>query len=115
MSRVLTVFMRSMPRDTTAPAAIAATAPKRGTPAAARRTYSLPAIMAAADEKEATVTPVSTAVPEGSAPVLPAVMNSAASSPMNRAERATHAGAVSPKNTAISLPEANPAPIIVPI
>ena len=104
-----------MPRVTATPAATAMSTPREGTPKTDRRANSPPASIAATEEKEAITTPVRTAVPSGSAPSLPAVMNSAASAAMNTADNATPRGAVSPKNTEISRPEANPAPITVPM
>ena len=60
-------------------------------------------------------TPVRTAVLSGSTPSFPAVRNNASGIAINAAASATFKGAVSPKNRAISRPEAKPAPITVPM
>lgn len=115
MSTAFASFIFSVPPVTKSPAATAATTPVPATPVRSASAVSHPASIAATEENAARNTPVFTTVPEGRAPVFPAIRKSACGTAMNSAASATPRGAVSSKKRAISLPEANPAPITVPI
>ena len=105
----------SIPDTTSQPAATAISTPRECSPVTENSAYSPPASIAVTEENEAITTPVRTAVLSGRARTRPAIRNSASRIAMKTAEKATFRGAVSPKNSEISLPEANPAPMTVPI
>ena len=115
MSRELASFIFSGPMVTSTPAAMAARAPSPAAPVRSRRASSHPASIAATEENAAMNTPVFTVVPEGISPLFPAERKSASGTAMKSAASAVQKGEVSPKNRAISFPEANPAPITVPM
>lgn len=112
---VFTNLIFSIPRTTITPPIIAITIPSIGTPVIECRTNSLPASIEHTDipAERNMQSPISLFL--GIRECLPAMRKSAHSSDINTDESATLRGDASPKNSAISLPEENPAPIAVPI
>ena len=110
-----TNFIFSIPRMTTTPPIIAIISPSMGTPVMECSTNSLPASMEQTDIPAERNMHRPMSLFFGISECLPAMRNSAHSSDINMDEIATLSGAASPKNSAISFPEENPAPIAVPI